>query len=158
MANQLIAAAMFEMNSNRICDGKAKQEAVQQVTKAVNNLPKEGDEYIVIDTASAQYQQHPAFETMKICPLVSGEQGMRCVMKLQKGHIEKPHYHTARTEVFVLEGAFKMTNPITKKESILTKGSYYCNPAKCPHTVECLEDGSFFVVMAGKPDFNPLSQ
>ncbi len=95
---------------------------------------------------------------MRICPLLSGEAGMRAVCKIEKGHIEEAHFHNARAECFILNGKFKFTNPVSKKECVLEQGGYYCNPAKCPHIVECLETGSWFVIIDGKPDFNAFKQ
>eukprot|EP01084_Bolivina_argentea_P113274 201926_1 len=131
---------------------------INKVSQITKSLPKEGEEYVAIDSSSdSLYKQHPGYKTMRICPLLSGEEGLRGVLKVQKGHIEEAHFHTARFEAFILDGKFKFTNPVSTKECILTKGSYYCNPPKCPHTMECLEAGAFLLIFDGKPDVHAFN-
>ena len=135
-----------------------KDEGMKQLTSTGNKLPNEGDDVLVCNSNEAEFHQHPAFEKVTFCALAKGPDGMRGVVKSQKGHIEQRHYHSTRSELFVLSGKFKVTHPQTGKQSILTNGWYYCLPAKCHHTVECLEDGSFFVAIDGKPDYQPVKQ
>ena len=133
-----------------------KDEGMKELASKGCSLPNEGDEYLACDSNNGEYKQHPAFEKVKFFAIAKGEQGMRAVVRSEKGHIEPEHFHSARSELFVLDGKFKVTHPQTGKQTILTKGWYYCLPPKCHHTVECLETGSFFVAIDGKPDYQPI--
>ena len=115
---------------------------------------------MVVDSNQGKFKQHPSFEKVTMLPMVTGEEGMRAMIRSQKGHVEADHYHSARSEVVVLSGKYKIDHPQfkDKKAEILTKGSYYCLPAKCHHRLECLEDGEMFVAIHGKPDYQPIKK
>jgi len=83
---------------------------------------------------------------------VYGEQGVRMLCRMKKGHIEPPHYHKGRYEWFVISGKYLVRNPITGKESIVKAGDYYYNPPNVPHTEEVLESGELLWMYDRIPD------
>lgn len=137
-----------------------KDEGMKELVSTSRQLPKEGEDYVVVDSSKGIFKQHPSFEKVTVLAMVKGEEGARFMIRSQKGHIEEDHYHSVRTEVVVLSGKYQVDHPQFKGKSaeILTKGSYYCLPAKCHHRLECLEDGEMFVVIHGKPDYQPIKK
>ena len=88
--------------------------------------------------------------------LINDKDGYRLYCKSKKGHIELPHYHNGKYELFMIKGLVKYIDYNTREELILGPGDYYYNPPKNPHSSECLEDSEFLWLYDGIPDCNSL--
>lgn len=87
-----------------------------------------------------------------------GEEGVRMICKMKKGHVEPPHFHKGRYEWYVISGKYLVRNPVTGKEAILTSGDYYYNPPNTPHTEEVLESGKLLWMYDRIPDCHCLTK
>jgi len=133
-------------------DAQAKTDALcNTIKQGVPDFPE--DEFLLEhSTDPDKFITHNGYGNLRMRTFVYGEQGVRMLCQMKKGHIEPPHYHKGRYEWFVLSGKYMVRNPITGKERIVQAGDYYYNPPNVPHTEECLEDGELLWMYDRIPD------
>ncbi len=134
-------------------DASNKQDAL--INKIKNGTPDfSTDEFMCIDSKNqSQFLKADGYgDGCLMRTFVFGEQGVRMLCQMKKGHVEPPHYHKGRYEWYVISGKYLVRNPITGKEAIVKAGDYYYNPPNVPHTEEVLESGVLLWMYDRIPD------
>ena len=146
----------FDTVTTNDYDEASKQDALDIVKNSSTEWTT--DEFLLESTEKkGGWVSHKGYGNLEMRTFVYGEQGVRMLCRMKKGHIEPPHYHKGRYEWFVLSGKYKVRNPVTGKESIVKAGDYYYNPPNTPHQEECLEDGELLWMYDRLPDCHCLT-
>ena len=133
--------------------GKLKELCLRQIGKNAKSFNLQNQ--IKIDTTQG-FVTGDGYGSLEMKVLINDNNGYRLYCKSKKGHIELPHYHNGKYELFMIKGMVKYIDYNTKEELILTSGDYYYNPPKNPHSSIALEDSEFLWIYDRKPDCSSL--